>query len=101
MPVGRIDFQIGVVRHARLARIQPTGEEARHYNSCFCSYSKHDKGEMLKRLQGMKVSAADMETFVDVLDLRPGDEWNPARTPDAAQRGNGRAVPFQCITISL
>jgi hypothetical protein len=77
MPVGRIDFQIEVVRDARLARIQPAGKEARHYSSCFCSYSNLDREEMLKRLQGMKVSAPDMETFVDVLDLRSGDEWNP------------------------
>jgi hypothetical protein len=77
MPVGRIDFQVEVVRDAALAPTQPVGKEARYYSSCFCSYAKFDKVEMLKRLQGMKAIAPDVETFVDVLDLRSGDEWNP------------------------
>jgi hypothetical protein len=77
MPVGKIDFQVELVRDAPLAPTQPVGKEARFYSSCFCSYSKFDEVEMLKRLQGMKAIAPDMETFVDVLDLRPGDKWNP------------------------
>jgi len=74
-PVGRISFQIEVVRDARGARKQPVGKEARHYQACFCSYSSLDRAEMLKRAQGLR--ATGLETFIDVLKLRPGDIWNP------------------------
>jgi hypothetical protein len=33
------------------------------------------RAEMLKRAQG--VLAAGLETFIDVMTLRPGDVWNP------------------------
>jgi hypothetical protein len=74
-PVGRISFQIEVVRDAHGARNQPVGNEARHYRACFCSYSSLDRSEMLKRAQGLR--ATGLETFIDVLSLRPGDVWNP------------------------
>jgi hypothetical protein len=74
-PVGRISFQIEVVRDAHGARKRPVGKEARHYHACFCSYSSLDREEMLKRAQGLQ--AVGLETFIDVLKLRPGDEWNP------------------------
>jgi hypothetical protein len=74
-PVGRISFQIMVVRNARNVRNRPVGKEARHYHACFCSYSSLDREEMLKRAQGLQ--AAGLETFIDVLKLRPGDIWNP------------------------
>jgi hypothetical protein len=74
-PVGRISFQIEVVRDAQDACKQPLGEEARTYRSCFCSYSSLDRVEMLKRAQGLQ--ATGLETFIDVLKLRPGDKWDP------------------------
>jgi hypothetical protein len=74
-PIGRISFQIEVVRDAQGARKRPVGEEARHYRTCFCSYSSLDRAEMLRRAQGLR--AAGLETFIDVLKLRPGDIWNP------------------------
>jgi hypothetical protein len=51
------------------------GKDARHYHACFCSYSSLDRAEMLKRAQGIR--ATGLETFIDVLNLRPGDKWNP------------------------
>jgi hypothetical protein len=74
-PVGRITFQIEVVLDARKASKRPVGKEARHYNACFCSYSSLDRVEMLKRAQGIR--ATGLETFIDVMELRPGDIWNP------------------------
>ena len=71
--VGRISFQIEVVRDAPCASQQPVGEEVRHYHACFCSYSSLDRAEMLKRAQGLP--ATGWETFIDVLSLRPGDIW--------------------------
>src|SRR5258705_9363551 len=47
----------------------------RDYHACFCSYSSVDREEMLKRAQGIR--ATRVKTFIDVLDLRPGDIWNP------------------------
>jgi TIR domain/Tetratricopeptide repeat len=75
IPVGRITFQIEVVLDARDARERPVGKEARHYRACFCSYSSLDRAEMLKRAQGLR--ATGLQTFIDVLTLRPGDIWNP------------------------
>jgi hypothetical protein len=74
-PVGKITFQIEVVHDARDACERPVGKEARHYHACFCSYSSRDRAEMLKRAQGLR--ATGLETFIDVLKLRPGDIWNP------------------------
>jgi hypothetical protein len=74
-PVGRITFQIEVVLDARKASQRPVGKEARHYHACFCSYSSLDRAEMLKRAQGLR--ATGLETFIDVLTLRPGDIWDP------------------------
>jgi hypothetical protein len=75
LPVGKINFQIAVVRDASNARKRPVGKEARHYQACFCSYSSLDRAEMLERAQGLR--ATGLETFVDVMTLRPGDIWNP------------------------
>jgi hypothetical protein len=73
-PVGRISFQIEVLQEARVSVMQPTGHDARHYNACFCSYSSKDRVEVLKRIQG--IQATGLETFVDAMTLRPGDDWN-------------------------
>ncbi len=75
MPVGRIAFQIEVVRDATGASHRPAGTEARRYRRCFCSYAWQDRPEMLKRAQGLR--ATGLETFIDVMDLRPGEVWNP------------------------
>jgi hypothetical protein len=75
LPVGRISFQIEVVRDASNVHKRPMGKEARHYRACFCSYSSLDKVEMLKRAQGLR--ATGLKTFIDVMTLRPGDIWNP------------------------
>ena len=75
VPIGRISFQIKVVRKPSDSSYAPVGDESRRYRRCFFSYSSLDRAEMLKRAQG--VTAAGVETFIDVLDLRPGDEWNP------------------------
>jgi TIR domain len=74
-PVGKIAFQVEVARYTRGARNRPLGDSAQHYRRCFFSYSHPDRAEMLKRAQG--VEAAGFDTFIDVLNLRPGDEWNP------------------------
>jgi hypothetical protein len=74
-PAGQISFQIEVAREAGQAVYGPVGDEARHYHACFISYSSEDRAEMLKRVQALR--ATGLETFVDVIDLRPGDEWNP------------------------
>jgi hypothetical protein len=74
-PVGRITFQIEVVLDASGTLRRPVGKEARHYHACFCSYSSLDRVEMLKRAEGIR--ATGLETFIDVLKLRPGGTWAP------------------------
>jgi TIR domain len=74
-PVGIIRFQIEAVRFVAEANQKPVGDEARRYRSCFCSYSSRDRVEMLKRAQGLQASG--LETFIDVLNLRPSDKWDP------------------------
>jgi hypothetical protein len=75
VPVASISFQIEVVLCATPDKPRPTGDAARHYESCFCSYSTLDRAEMLKREQGLR--AAGLETFVDAVNLRPGDVFSP------------------------
>ena len=75
IPVGSISFQIEVVQRAARDDQRPTGDKARHYHSCFCSYSTLDRVEMLKREQGLR--AAGLATFVDAVSLRPGEVWSP------------------------
>jgi hypothetical protein len=42
----------------------------------FASYASPDRGEVLRRVQGMR--ALGTEVFVDILNFRAGQEWEPA-----------------------
>lgn len=73
-PVGEISFLIEVSRESGPGEPAPAETEARRFRTCFCSYAKEDRKAMLERAQGLEV---EYETFIDVLNLRPGDVWEP------------------------
>lgn len=77
-PVGEVKFSIDVVRERVQAgtagqQLAPNGIDARHFGSVFASYASADRSEVAKRLQ--MLSALDRPFFQDVLELRPGDDW--------------------------
>jgi hypothetical protein len=55
-----------------LQQLEPK-REARHYHTCFCSYSGADRKEMFTFAQFMRAMGVDL---IDALKLRGGDEWN-------------------------
>lgn len=75
VPIGEIKFKLKVA--AALAagdnQAAPSGE-ARRYRKAFVSYASQDRAEVLRRVQ--MLTAAGIEFFQDVIDLRPGDRWS-------------------------
>jgi hypothetical protein len=76
VPCGHLNFKIAIVS-ARAAQ-QPTdpgsiGFNSSRYRQVFVSYASPDRGEVLKRVQMLKL--LKIQTFQDVLNLEPGDRW--------------------------
>lgn len=74
MPVGEISFFIKVA--GATSPEKPVGSEAKRYHYAFVSYASKDRQEVLRRVQMLGIF--DQKFFMDVLSLRPGDEWEPA-----------------------
>ena len=75
-PAGTMRFQldIGAVgQPAAAAALSPV--EAVRYRRAFASYASKDRAEVLRRVQAFKI--AGIEVFQDVLDLSPGERWEP------------------------
>lgn len=45
------------------------------YRSAFASYASEDRVEVLSRVQGMEAAYKGLDVFVDVIDLRSGQNW--------------------------
>ena len=45
----------------------------RYYSTAFASYASEDRGEVLRRVQGIGVTGIDV--FIDILSLRAGEDW--------------------------
>ena len=71
--VGCINFLLSI-DPAKTLPSQPTGV-GRRYAHAFISYASADRKEVLKRTQLLK--ATGISFFQDVLDLDPGDRWQP------------------------
>ncbi|MDP4999197.1 MAG: toll/interleukin-1 receptor domain-containing protein [Saprospiraceae bacterium] len=74
MPVGEISFFIKVAGATSAGK--PVGSEAKRYHYAFVSYASKDRQEVLRRVQMLGIF--DQKFFMDVLSLRPGEEWEPA-----------------------
>ncbi len=45
------------------------------YRRAFASYASEDRAEVLSRVQGMEAAYKGLDVFVDVIDLRSGQNW--------------------------
>jgi serine/threonine protein kinase len=77
VPMGRIDFQLTVVRWFRRAKreAQPVAVSAARFRKAFVSYSSKDRPEVIRRVQMLRPPITDIVVFQDVLTLEPGDGY--------------------------
>ncbi len=78
VPIGHLKFTVKVgaapVADAAAKEDAPAGKLVR-YKHAFISYASRDRQEVLKRVQMLRL--AKIEFFQDLLDLEPGEEWEP------------------------
>ena len=76
VPIGRIDFELTVVRWFRRAKRdpRPVARSAARFRKAYVSYSSKDRSEVMRRVQMLRPPITDIVVFQDVLNLVPGDE---------------------------
>jgi uncharacterized protein YjbI with pentapeptide repeats len=95
IPIGEVPFDLTVIAPAALAAgnvdhcamafanvagirdpqpVVPVSKEARRYRKAFLSYSRKDVAYASIFAEGL--SSNEIELFVDVTSLEPGDDWN-------------------------
>jgi hypothetical protein len=81
IPVGQINFKLTVVRGAEWRTTTGAsvsiGESATRFRRAFVSYASADRAEVVRRVQMLRQPVTDIEVFQDVLDLAPGEEFEP------------------------
>jgi serine/threonine protein kinase len=85
VPLGCLKFRLQVLPPAANHGTTPTSTATKmhRYRRAFASYCSRDRDEVLKRVQVLR--RLGIEVFQDVLDLHPGDEWEPALLERIAQ----------------
>lgn len=73
VPVGYIRFTMTVVEVLTVSQPILVGDVAHRYGRAFISYASNDLGEVLKRIQMLRVQG--IEFFQDLLTLQPGEKW--------------------------
>ena len=73
--LGHASREAIAVRAFEADDVQQIGDSARHYNHVFVSYASQDRNEVIKRVQTLV--AVGVPFFQDVLDLDPGQPWQP------------------------
>jgi molecular chaperone DnaK len=73
LQIARVPIQILVA--ARVDATNPTALPVHHIRSAFASYASADRDEVLGRIQGMQKVAPDLKVFLDVAELRSGEDW--------------------------
>ena len=56
-------------------RISEIPSQTTSYRRAFASYASQDRAEVLGRVQGMEAAYKGLNVFVDVIDLRSGQNW--------------------------
>ncbi len=69
--IARMSFLVRV--GAANLKVDEIPSQTTSYRSAFASYASEDRAEVLSRVQGME--AAGMDVFVDVVNLRSGQNW--------------------------
>jgi hypothetical protein len=72
VPVGSLTFALKVGKD-ETAATELRGDRARRYTYAFLSYASPDRGEVIKRAQGLKAGGTNF--FNDLLSLEPGERW--------------------------
>lgn len=73
VPIMEMRFLIRVGEAA--AESAPLTTEVQRYRSAFASYSRKDRAEVFKRIQGIHQVVPDLDIFVDVDSLHSGQDW--------------------------
>jgi hypothetical protein len=79
VPVGRIGFKLTVLERPPTRPAEPVsvGEAASRFRKAFVSYARVDRAEVVRRVQMLRRPLTDIEVFQDILDLEPGDCFEP------------------------
>jgi hypothetical protein len=75
IPVGTLRFKLELGAAGTAAAALREAEAVR-YRRAFVSYCSRDRAEVLRRVQAFRI--AGLSVFQDVLDLEPGERWEPA-----------------------
>ncbi len=56
-------------------KVEEIPSQTTAYRSAFASYASEDRAEVLSRVQGMEAAYKGLDVFVDVVNLRAGQNW--------------------------
>jgi hypothetical protein len=74
--VAKLRMGVEITAEAPAAPEPPQTVRAAAARTAFASYASADRVDVLERVSSIRRSAG-LEVFVDVVDLRVGDQWNP------------------------
>lgn len=73
LQIARVPLQILVA--AKAVPTASTTQPIHHIRKAFASYANPDRDEVLRAIQGMQKIAPDLDVFLDVVELRSGEDW--------------------------
>jgi len=71
--IARTSFLVRV--GATNLKVDEIPSQTRSHRSAFASYASEDRAEVLSRVQGMQAAYNGLDVFVDVINLRSGQNW--------------------------
>jgi hypothetical protein len=105
--IAAIHFSVTIGRTATSSR-QVFSRGVKH-RTAFASYASEDRDAVLARIQGIQKAAPKLEVFLDVLNLRSGEDWSkrlwkeiPSRDifylfwSESASRSNWVEMEWRC-----
>ncbi|HEU4455200.1 MAG TPA: toll/interleukin-1 receptor domain-containing protein [Longimicrobium sp.] len=85
--VGRLSIPLDITLQEQEAQVQPPPPQrvvAQAARTAFASYASEDRVDVLERVSSIRRSAG-MEVWMDIVDLRMGDKWEPALRENIAR----------------
>ena len=76
--IARMSFLVRV--GAANLKVEEIPSQTTSYRSAFASYASEDRAEVLSRVQGMEAAYKGLDVFVDVVNLRSGQNWEQELT---------------------
>ena len=71
--IARMSFLVRV--GAANLKVEEIPSQTKSHRSAFASYASEDRAEVLSRVQGMEAAYKGLDVFVDVVNLRSGQNW--------------------------